>query len=266
MRDELNPKTYFWPYDLFGYLLPGFVVVFCLIEFNEHVRTFFTRRFQTNDLLDVATLVGVAYLTGHLVAALSSLVLEHLVLRNTVGYPSYQFFGGVRKKRGGLWYLLPGYSPPYSEGFKARTRQLFEKVFGYPPEIPPNETHPGELYWLVCAYVSEKNPSGFRSATHFLELYGFSRNTSMSFFLVSWQSFLTGWSVKLPSDAWLPIDISPKCLWFIIMNFIGFIMYIHYAKLFRRQNDTVFRAFVVCSGDVESPKAEGVGAGKIVVP
>lgn len=32
VKDGIDPKVYFWPYDIFGYLLPGFVVLLPLVQ------------------------------------------------------------------------------------------------------------------------------------------------------------------------------------------------------------------------------------------
>jgi hypothetical protein len=265
VKEEMNPKTYFWPYDLFGYLLPGFVVEFCLIEFNSHIRSLFTARFQSKDPLDIAALIGIAYVSGHLVAALSSLLLENIILKKTVGYPSYQLFDERKSARWKILKLIPGYTSSYSKPFCERTKRLFEAVFGYEPEMPPKESHPGELYWIVSCYVSENHPSGYRSATHFLELYGFSRNTSMSFFIIAWFSFLSGWNLKKPSAVWIPFHIPLECIWFIGMNLIGLVMYYNYTKLFRRQNDQLFRSFVVAANE-KVMEAESTNPPRLILP
>ena len=129
MKDLTDTKLYFWPYDIFGYLLPGFVVMIPLIEFNTRVRGLFTERFSETSILDVEAIVGVAYTLGHIVAALSSLVLERFVLKFSHGYPGTQVFV-IEPARRPRWkafilFFFPGHCHPYPPQFIRRYFLLY---------------------------------------------------------------------------------------------------------------------------------------------
>jgi hypothetical protein len=89
-----EPKTYFWPYDIFGYLLPGIVVIAPLIEFHSGVRSIFEARYQTESLADNVVLLIAVYVTGHIISGASSFLLERCLLRLSFGYPLNQFLCG----------------------------------------------------------------------------------------------------------------------------------------------------------------------------
>lgn len=231
MKEETNPKTYFWAYDIFGYLLPGLLVLVGFAKGNQWIHDNLSTHWNSLNVLNVIVLIGAAYVVGHIVAALSSYALERLVLRWTLGYPTARMFSGTLRWR---WYLLkvlfPGYFRAYSEAFQRKFDQCFEDRFG----MIPGDHH--DRFWLAWSYISLHHAPAFRRATHFLELYGFSRNMSMGFLLVAFNPWLPSWRSPIPATCWVLISLLSA--WF---------MFVNYTKLLRRLNDEVYRGFVVCS-------------------
>jgi len=129
-----------------------------------------------------------------------------------------------------LYYTPVAYFRPYSEEFKKRLFERFQKVFGFTPEDE------NDLYHLTYTYVTLHHPPAFKRTTHYIELYEFSRNISMSLFLLSiipifpqWNHIINGW------------------LWSVVTLVLGSFMFLNYLKLFRRVNYEMYRAFMVAS-------------------
>ncbi|MBR9802687.1 hypothetical protein GYB59_13815 [bacterium] len=91
---------YFWPYDIFGYFLPGVVVLAPLTQFHTDVRAIVVARFQEASLVDIAVLCIAAYVLGHIVAAVSSWFFERAILKFSFGYPVTQQLCGYES---GTW-------------------------------------------------------------------------------------------------------------------------------------------------------------------
>lgn len=244
MKDPKDLKFQFWPYDLFGYLMPGFVLVSPLIEFDSEIRSLFRQRFSEGSILDVLALIGIMYIAGHVVASLSSLILERGILKITCGYPGHQLFvkPNDRKSRAPewLWRLVPGYCRSYPDAFIDHLFNLYNSVFKQYAYSPVDSITADNIFWNCSLYVSIHHPPGFQLAQHFVELYGFARNTCMSLLIISLYPLLNSWN---SSGASLP-SLSDQAWWLLTLSSAVF-MYINYAKLLRRQSDHVFRAFFV---------------------
>ncbi len=113
-------KIPFTLYDLFGYLLPG-LLFFALFPItydfskiinivSDYIRTgaYCERTFlllQIRDTLSISPLlllfycILIAYLVGHVIAALSSLILERFFVDKFLKYPAANMFG-IRKYQG----------------------------------------------------------------------------------------------------------------------------------------------------------------------
>lgn len=265
--EKLIPKTTFWPYDVFGYLLPVLALAAGAVAANRHVGAALLVWVYPGDELDLVALVaavGIAYVVGHVVAAAASYTLERFVLVRLLRYPTVRLFPGLpasspsahveepgwvskarelgRRLRSRLrwtaWparFLVPGYYRPYSEAFRERVLAHYEALFGFRPV----DVH--DLFWVTWEYVAVHHPPGYRRAAHFLELYGFARNVSMALLLLALLPLAPGWT-----------DVAPEVWWSGAMVVGAALMFSSYAKLLRRMNDEVFRAFVATaarSGD-----------------
>jgi len=182
-------------------------------------------------------LVLLSYLVGHLVAALSSLLLEKALLDGLLKYPTARMFddgaaSGAKKlpwlRRVVKTVLAPGYCRPYSPQFIAAFKRRFKRIFGF------DFVDYHDVFWLVWSYVSLHHAAAFQRATHFLNLYGFARNTSMAL------------AVAAATPVWWrcwahPI---PVWLWILACAACAYLMFVNYAKLIRRLNDEIYRGFV----------------------
>lgn len=241
MKDELSPKTFLSPYDLFGYLIPGLFTLGGLAFINPPVHVSLARLYHSGTFLDVAILSGIAYIAGHLIAAMSSVLIERLILQGFLGYPTRRFLS-VQQKKVGIaklsWcignFLLAGYFRSFTPQFQKELRSLFKEKFRFESD----ETH--DLFWLASSYLSIHNQTAYRRAYHFVELYGFARNTCLSFLLLAVAPFLPG-SI-IPSH----IPLTPFC-WFILFFICSYFMFLNYTKFIRRLDEETYRSFVITS-------------------
>jgi hypothetical protein len=260
-KDLTDTTLYFWPYDIFGYLLPGFIVMIPLIEFHTGVRGLFIERFSERSILDALTLIGVAYTLGHIDAALSSLILERFVLKRSHGYPGNQVFlldpkASSRWKSFLLW-LLPGKCHRYPPQFVRRYLALYNRVFHQSVVSTTESRVADDLFWNCSLYASVHHPTGFRIAQHFVELYGFARNTCMALLTIMLYPMIPGWSLNFTRSTRLP-----NWAWSIGAFLAAYFMYSNYTKLLRRQNDHIFRSFFLSAS--EDTKVDG--ADEIILP
>jgi len=234
MGEESRFKTYFWPYDIFGYLLPGFFFIIMFYKgnswFASQMRNWLSPEHFQSGLYQVIVLLIVAYITGHFIAAISSILLEKTLVSVFLKYPTVNLAYRTFKLPKWLYYTPVAYFRPYSEEFKKRLFERFLKVFGFTPKDE------NDLYHLTWTYVTLHHPPAFKRTTHYIELYGFSRNISMSLLLLAitplfpqWNHIINGW------------------LWSIVTLVLGLFMFLNYLKLFRRMNDEMYRAFMVAS-------------------
>lgn len=190
------------------------------------------------------------YVTGHVIAALASLIMERWILRKCWGYPTHFMFKAhsgegctqeddssgehPRKRDRVIEILAPGYTRSYSDGFIALFDQMLGRLVRSESSKPLDGLH--DRFWLSWEYISLRHPAAYRRATHFLELYGFSRNSSMALLLSSLIPVLPGWGAPVQWWAWCLVCLGS-----------GIALWANYVKLLRRMNDEVFRGFAVAA-------------------
>ncbi len=269
LSDFRYVRVPFTLYDLFGYLLPG-IFFFALFPITydagsamnlaaDYIRNQTVRGDTTNHffLLQFVGLVHqspwllaayfllVSYLLGHVIAALSGLLLERLGVEKFLKYPAANMFG-LRTHEGFIetttfallkkipqWdsvkqFIFRNYRRPYSQEFIDRFKNKYVERF----KVAPN--NPSDVFWLCFAFTSQNCPATFERASHFLNLYGFARNLSMMFFAFSIVMIGFEWSKGLHINCWVESA-------YLLLG-IGFFW--QYLKFFRRLNDEVFRGFV----------------------
>ena len=227
-------KSPFTLYDFFGYLFPG--ITFGLLSlpcphFREICSDFYSSLnvfgLKSNWALMILTIVVVGYIVGHVIAALSSLLLERLIVEKFLRYPTDNlFFATPGKKKNLFPKFRSAYSKEFQQSFKSRFVETFKLDF----------VHPADIFWCSFEYVALHCNEAFLRSLNFLNLYGFSRNLSMAFLLGGLLSFVLHHIVPVnePSIIWSYIFVS---------LIISVFMFWNYLKLLRRLNDEVFRAF-----------------------
>ena len=232
LKEEANPKAYFIGYDIFGYFLPGALLIGTLTAGNALTRSVASGVWNEGHWADFVALALAAYLLGHAVAAVSSFMLEKLLLRNWLDYPTTHLFKAVESPSPlwRLWFLVPSYTRPYSQAFQTHFDQAFKSEF----KLSPEDAH--DRFWLCWSFNSLHHPAAYSRGTHFLNLYGYARNIAMALFLTMLVPVLPGWTRPMPTQAW------------VIASFVsGYVMFLSYTKLLRRLNDETYRGFFVIS-------------------
>lgn len=226
--DKEAAKVSFWAYDIFGYLLPGLLLLAGLTVSNKWMASYLGNHWNSQNYADYAIILGIAYIFGHVISGLSSFLLERLFLRHVLGYPTQQMFKEKDDTPKYVKIFFPGYFRPYSQPFRDAVRKKVRKKF----TLGVTDDH--DLFWLSWSYICAHHPVAYRRATHFLELYGFSRNMAMSFLLLVPSTWLPTWTDTMNGYLWSAGAFS--CAW---------ILFVNYTKLLRRLNDETYRAFVV---------------------
>jgi len=219
------PRINFWPYDLFGYLFPGALFLTGLSVGCSAVSCALCATWRNDSWRSVALLVFVAYIAGTCIASLASYLLERVALRQGWLYPTARFYPDQHASLRALWFrklmrgirlvtvMSPGYRRAYSPVMQQLTEDALRDIFGDP-----------------------HHPVAYKRANHFLELYGFSRNCAMSFFLLALLPLLSlrGWWY-CPISAWA---------WTALTVGLGLLFYMNYTNVFRRMNNEVYRGLV----------------------
>lgn len=262
-----SSNQYFIAYDIFGYLIPGLVFIGITAKANTWWMDHVVRGRCSGNAADTVILLGFAYVVGHVISAISSFFVERIVLRKIFGYPSNVMFpetsSNIQKTtKQSIWFqawsvicwlirrlkLLAAfairvnpqeYLRPYSSDFQLRVRNQFEQTFGFQPK----DTY--DLFWLTWSYVAMHNEVCFKRAMHFVNLYGFARNISLTLLFAAVLPYLPYWNADL--------EVSSK-LWCWSCLAVSLIMFSNYAKLMRRSNSEIYRAFVAMT----SPTPEGI--------
>lgn len=230
-----SKKHYFWGYDIFGYLLPGALLALIGAKSNSWIYDQLVGHWKNPDLslginiVDVIVLLFFVYILGHIISGISSFILERLLLRKTLDYPTYRMFNNTEER---VWrvfrFMFPGYFRAYSKEFRESILSKYKSRY---PDLNKN-TH--DLFWVCFSWISMHHSTAYRRATHFLELYGFSRNISMSFIFIALLPMLPHWTGFIHWSILSGINL-----------FVALVMYINYTKLLRRLNDEVYRGFYV---------------------
>jgi hypothetical protein len=154
----------FGVYDFFGYLAAGFLVLAALdLVFTGGS----VLKSDMQLLLGLFWLV-VAYVTGHIVANISSFLLERLLVQRLLGRPYQVLFEVSARKQ---WTrVFAGYYEPLPQ----ETRERVLKKAGERAEI--TEPGPGLFFHCVASVRGDEDARGRLDS--FLRLYGFSRNVA----------------------------------------------------------------------------------------
>jgi hypothetical protein len=196
-------RSSFLMYDFFGYLLPGFFFL-CLIiidydlsaimQFYKshgdsietlqkgmlHYKFDYLFRFLTWNtdsdfkFTTLIILILFCYLLGHIIAAVSSLIIEVWFNEKLLGFPSENLLS--KNKRDWFQKIFKNYTKHFNENFIEKFTQIFEKRFGTEPDQK-------DYFWLCFSDICKHTPVGYNRITHFLKLYGFSRNIAACFLI-----------------------------------------------------------------------------------
>ena len=151
-------------YDFFGYLTSGFLVLAAL----DLVFTGGSVIRSDMQLLPGLFWLVVAYVTGHIVANISSFFLEQLLVQRLLRRPYQVLFEAPAP---GKWTrLFPGYYEPLPQETIERVLKKADERAGI--------AQPGLGLFLHCFAFVRGDEDARGRLDHFLTLYGFSRNVA----------------------------------------------------------------------------------------
>jgi hypothetical protein len=133
--------------------------------------------------------------------------------------------------------LVPRYRGELGSDFQHAVQKALQATF----DIRCEDAH--DHFWLCWSYISLHHPAAFRRGTHFVELYGFSRNAAMAFILIALMPLLSLW----PFYSWHPTIWWWNQTWISLVAALFF--FSNYAKMMRRLDDEVYHSFLVAVKD-----------------
>lgn len=249
----------FSPYDFFGYLAAGFIVIGS-IEYSAD------KHWLIDQELKVTTAVfwiGAAYIIGHIIANISSYFVEHKMLRGVIGGPEELLFTDEprtadrhsqknRIKTIGWWLgwinpvawwrwafpvgwrraIFPIYCKPLPMETRARVLKRSSKE-GF--------SKPGRALFYHCHALVKRDKTAFDRMTSFLNLYGFCRNICMAA-LIAAVILFWGASIDLRIVGWRIEGAfnGAKLWWAGVALAVAIGMMYRYLKFFRHYTIEVF--------------------------
>jgi hypothetical protein len=201
----------FDPYDFFGYLSSGLLVVvgMDLVFGFPHVLG------QDLKAVDAAVLVLAVYVAGQLVAAPAKAILEDGVIDKVLGRPTQNL---LRTKKPWIrWLLFPGYYKPLPAEIRARILKKAEAE---------GIRDTGEALFLHLRYHPQivDDEKLMAKLDAFINKYGFARNLAFT-------SLLVGTSLLL--KAWLSSE-SVNSNYAVTAFVGGVLLFYRYLKFFRQ--------------------------------
>jgi hypothetical protein len=151
-------------YDFFGYLASGFMLLAAL----DLVFTGGAVIRSDMQLVPGLFWLIVAYVTGHIVANISSFLLERQLVQRRLGSPEvvlFQIPAHTKRTR-----LFPGYYEPLPQVTTERVLKRANEKAGI--------SEPGRPLFLHCFAVVRGDEDASGRLDNFLSLYGFSRNVA----------------------------------------------------------------------------------------
>lgn len=216
----MDNKIPFTSYDFWAYLSAGFLLLFVV---DQIAATGLLARDSWTVVQSVVA-ISAAYAVGQLVASISSLVFERVLVGKVLGYPRNVLFGHPK-----AWQWVRALMPGYFGALPDQTKQAaLEK--GKAVGI----TGPGEaLFWAAYANARSSAVTMGR-LDNFLNLYGFCRNTALVAFV---DAALLYWSYRWGNGS------GEQLYWSWAAVALGIGMTFRYLKFYRHYAVEVFTSF-----------------------
>lgn len=215
-------KIPFSVYDFFGYLASGFALL-AVYDYMTGARWLLAESAPFG-LTSAAILAS--YVLGHAVAHLSSILIEHGLVRRVLGSPESNLLASTPPATRWRW-LFPGMFSP----LPGPTR---ERVLAYASVV--GITSDSRALFLHCHQRTKSDePTRVRLDT-FLTLYGFCRNLSMATTL----SAVTLIGCGLMQTSWpLPHEAQSMLLAGALCAAVAYVLLLRYLKFFRHYTQEV---------------------------
>ncbi|MEE8074004.1 MAG: hypothetical protein V3T60_00090 [Candidatus Binatia bacterium] len=225
-------KIPFSVYDFFGYLASGFL----LLASADYA---FDRGWLATEQLPLGVgvlwLIG-AYVLGHLVAHVSSVVLELNFLRKVLGSPEEHLFSSSSDSP---WRrIFPGNFVSFPDETKNRILERAKKA---------GVSGPGRALFLHCHPIAKREQATLERLNTFLNLYGFARNISMTLLLSA--VILTVGAIWSAVCRELDHQCVVKLLGALGCLVASYGMFLRYLKFFRHYTVEVFISYAESGAD-----------------
>jgi hypothetical protein len=216
----MDPKFPFTSYDFWAYLSAGFLLLFAV----DQVAGTSLLMHDNWTVVQGIIVVALAYATGHIVASVSSWVLEKMLVGKLLGYPRNVLFG---KPKAWKWIrrCIPAYFEPLPEAVQKAVLEKGRRLGG---------SAPGEALFWPAVVNARAMPAIMARLNDFLNLYGFCRNAALVGFL---DSAILYWSYLQPKGP------PEHLLYSRIALAVGIGMTLRYLKFFRHYASEVFTSF-----------------------
>ena len=223
-------KLPFTSFDFWSYLASGFLLL-CAIDSAFGYGLLGRKDWN---VVEGVLAVSVAYVIGHVVASLSSVLLERVLVDKRLGWPSAVLFG---KSKAPKW--VQKRLSYYYEELPDETRNaiLANAIAAGVPESG------AALFWLAYAKASGSDSTMSRPA-EFLNQYSFCRNVALVS-LVNACVFL--WVYLQPSGT------QQQLLFARIALVVGVVLAARYLKFLRHYSIELFISFAYAEGKAKTP-------------
>lgn len=219
-------KIPFSVYDFFGLLSSG-AIILAGIAFAYQGVDAFQEEFNIGQGL---ILVIAAYLLGHVVASVSSYLLERRLTRRLLGSPTDLLFGGGMPTN---WRrMLKEYHRPLPEETAKRVLDKAKDKAGI--------DEPGEALFFHCFGVVRKDEYPRERLAVFLNLYGFGRNTSMA-------ALASATTIGIAAIVNRSTDSTQLWIGALLAALVGIAMYLRYLKFYRQYSVELYVTYAEVS-------------------
>ncbi|MGB9591385.1 MAG: hypothetical protein ACPL1K_02595 [Candidatus Kryptoniota bacterium] len=255
-KPQVQPrvKNVFTLYDFFGYFIPGVALLTALLlsRFAIDIKLLLAGKndssrfvamltqFKENWIVWITIGIVVTYLIGHVVSALSSMVLEKLVVGKILKYPTFNMLETTvsraknRKLKNYIMYnILLGYRGSMGNHTVEIFRTIFNAVFGYHGRNILDYDR-FNVFPICFSYVKEKCPVTYERVMNYVSSYGFARNSAMAFIIAA-----------LLVICRFPVNYPYVLISSILDIVIALLLFRQYLKFLRRVNDEVFFQFMI---------------------
>lgn len=241
MNDVKEAKVFFWPYDVFGYLLPGCIVTLAVLWLDPSVRAGLTNKVDTTHWANFALFVFVSYVFGHVLAAASSWTVERLWIGRT-GHTPYDILLSQKNQPAKCksWrfinYLLPKFPVPLDAKNRQMLHELYNSMLGLNGNHQPKSS---DIFWHANGYLMHNSPAIYQHILHFVELYGLYRNSAMAFAILAFLSVCRSWDIAGI------VSVHDNWILTLIFAVSAALLFFNYCKFFARHSENVLSYFAM---------------------
>jgi len=209
----------FSSYDFFGYLSCGFLIIFAW-DFFAGGATFLQ---TTPDVRDIILILIGTYIIGHINAIPSKIFIEDTLIGKILKEPHFHLMGQMKNNI--IRFAFPGYSKMFSN-------QIRVLIINKAKSVGITD-YSDTLYNFAFAKVKTCEVTMGR-LNCFLNLYGFCRNMSFCFAVIS-AIIIYGWVKKVSPD---------NLKWLLVSVPVTIMMFYRYLKFYRAYSKEILISYL----------------------